>query len=49
MYSEESQEENIDNKLKDSVSKKVSKFYYNVDVANELVNNDDTESLEEIS
>lgn len=49
MYSEESEEEEIDQKLKDTVSKKLSKFYYNVDVTDELVNNDDTDSLEEIS
>ena len=49
MYSEESEEEEINQKLKDTVSKKISKFYYNVDQNEELVNNDDTDSIEQLS
>ena len=49
MYSEESEEEEINQKLKDTVSKKISKFYYNVDANEELVNNDDTDSIEQLS
>lgn len=35
--------------LKDRISKKISRFYYNVDIAQELESDDDSEDLEEIS
>lgn len=48
MYSEESDREN-DSKLKERITRKFSKFYYNVDIGPELESDDDTEELEEIS
>ena len=46
--SDESEKE-IDVMLKDRISKKISRFYYNVNITQELESDDDSEDLEEIS
>jgi disulfide oxidoreductase YuzD len=51
MYSDESDRE-TDQKLKDRLEKKYSKFYYNVEIPDELEkigSDDETDALEEIS
>ena len=51
MYSDESDRE-TDQKLKDRLDKKCSKFYYNVEIQDELekiASDDETDALEEIS